>query len=150
MSKGLRPQTITGRVRACLPATYEAVYAAIPDVPRDRVFHCIRALRGHGHVEVSADGVISLAEMVAPRTILHRVTGGPGPERGEERITEPVKATLWSASPEQSPRVTCPARVTVGLSTCLDDYTAAASGHRSGPVECAKCPVGRRRRMELA
>jgi hypothetical protein len=149
MSKGKQANSPTGRIRAMLPTTYEAAYAALSDVPRNTVFCCIRALLGFKTVVKLADGtlVASVPEPKEKVRRLHRVTDAPC---GREEHVEPVKSPLWAESPSQSPQATCPARGMVGLSTCLDDYTAAASGHRLGPIECGKCSVGRVRREQLA
>ena len=152
MSRGSQPNSPTSRIRALLPTTHEAAYAALPDVPRNTVFCCIRALIGFKTVIKLADGtlVASTPEPKAKVPRLHRVTDAPAGRNLREEHAEPVKSPLWAEEPSQSPRATCPARGVVALSTCLDDYTATASGHRFGPAECGKCSVGQLRREQLA
>jgi len=152
MSKGRQTNSTTSRIRALLPTTHEAAYAALSDVPRNTVYCCIRALLGFKTVVRLDDGTL-VASTPEPKAKVHRVTARglePRSRHGNPDHAEPVKSAMWAESPGQSPQVTCPARVTVGLSTCLDDYTAAASGHKDGPPECAKCSVGRRRRTDVA
>jgi hypothetical protein len=133
-----------------LPTTYEAAYAALSDVPRNTVYCCIRAMIGFKSVIKLEDGTLVAntpepkAKVRRPHRVISIACG-----RGDD-TAEPVKSALWESRPEQSPKVDCPKRGSVPMSTCLDDYTAAASGHKDGPAECAKCPVGRRRRMSLA
>lgn len=149
MSKGQQTNSTTSRIRALLPTTYEGAIAALPDVPETTVRCCIRALLGFKTVVKLADGTI-VAGTPDRRTQLTRVDSRTATPTEREAHAEPTKSTLWAESPEQSPKVTCPAHVTVALSTCLDGYTAAAGGHRLGPIECGKCSVGRARRAQLA
>jgi len=137
-----------GRIMAALPAMPDRLRVQLSDVPKNTFGNCLRSLIWRRQVKRLDSGLLVAGDPEIKRPYVPRTRNVPIDDPKSE--TAPAKTAVWAERPEMSPQVSCPARVTVGLSTCLDDYTAAASGHRSGPVECARCSVGRRRRMELA
>lgn len=141
-------RTAAERVREILPTSYERAYEVLADIPRNGVYCAIRAMLASGRIMRLDSGMLVLGEEYVPNTKQsHRVTGLPSDEPSR---SEPGKSTLWREVAELSPRVDCPARGVVTLSTCHDDYTDAASGHKRGPAECGRCVVGRQRRADLA
>ena len=136
-----------GRIMAALPVTVVELRAALADVPKNTLGNCLRSLLYRGEVRKLDSGVLVHGEKIV-RNYIRKTRTAPMEDPKSE--TAPAKTALWNERPEMSPKVTCPERGMVGYSTCLDDYTAAASGHRSGPVECKKCPVGRYRREVVA
>jgi hypothetical protein len=142
MSRGKQAFSARGQIRAHHPN--------MPPAQLRRVAFML----SYRKLEVTAENIAAmLSADNQRRTQPHRVSGLPAGRQsceGDACRSEPSKSALWGARPEQSPQVTCPARITVPLSTCIDDYTSAASGFRGGPPECARCVIGRRRRAELA
>ena len=140
--------TLADRIRQLLPTSYERAVQLLPDVPQAKVYHAVRAMIGYGSI-LKLDSGMLVAGHVARKKYLriHRVSGDVCDEQTQ---TEPSVSTIWAELPDQSPPVTCPWKLTVPLSTCLDNYVATASGHRAGPAECKKCPLGLRRRNDVA
>ena len=137
MSKGLQPQSVRGQIRGIMP-----------DLPIREV----KRLAYHLSAKRLPVTVTALLALLADPTYREGTRQAEEPRDAAEALGpgDAPRSTLWREAAGQSPRVDCPARGCVTLSTCHDDYTDAASGHKRGPVECGRCVVGRQRRADLA
>lgn len=137
MSRGLQPTSVRGQIRAIMPD--------LPIREVKRLAYHLSAKR----LPVTAGTVLAL---LTDPTFREGTRQAEEPGDAAEAIGpgDAPRSTLWRKVAELSPRVDCPARGAVTLSTCHDDYTDAASGHKRGPVECGRCAVGKQRRANLA
>lgn len=148
MSEPKKRRLTAGRIMAALPVTVVELRALLSDVPKNTLGTCLRSLLFRGVIAKQDSGLLVATGTKIERNYIRKTRTAPMEDPKSE--TAPAKTTLWNERPEMSPQVTCPARGMVGYSTCLDGYTAAESGHRSGPAECRKCSVGRYRREVVA
>lgn len=146
MSRGPQPNSITTRVRAALPGTLAELAKKLPGFTKKQISGALNTGQTGGRV-VFEGGVYRDAALPKPR----RPRMIDAEDRPDTILGHGASATpAYRSDPGQSPRVFCPAFGPVALSTCLDDYATAASGHKDGRAACTRCQYGQERRQRLA
>jgi hypothetical protein len=145
MSRGLQANSLTSKICAVLPATIAQIYAALPDYARPNISNAIGHATTRGYIERHGFVYRRTEPVQAPKVLTLDA------EDSDTVLGHGASAHVTHRSdPSQSPRVFCPAFGPRPLSTCLDDYATAASGHKDGRVACTRCQYGQERRAALA
>lgn len=148
MSRGLIAGSVTSQVRALLPMAIADIYAALPELRHSAISNAIQHAITRGHIERRG----TLYHRTDPPDVCVR----PRMLEADEDRPESIlghglgPSVSYFEDPSQSPRVPCPAFGPQPLSDCLNNYTDAAAGHKSGRAACATCRLGAERRAQLA